>query len=78
MLAKEEELDKVEQEIRSLSAKQEQFITLKQQLEIKQHESKLLTQNLQQTSHYRMQEEIGNLETEIGLFFYFFYKQTIE
>ncbi|RZC38547.1 structural maintenance of chromosomes protein 2, partial [Asbolus verrucosus] len=62
---KEQELESIEAEIREMSRKQNSYMTLKQQLEIKQHEIHLIKQRLQHTSHYRRQEEIENLKTEI-------------
>ncbi|KAK5648752.1 hypothetical protein RI129_003644 [Pyrocoelia pectoralis] len=63
--AKEQELLQIEQQIRQKSGTQEQYASLKQQLEIKQHELTLLQQCLQQTTHHQRQQEVNDIEQSI-------------
>ncbi|RZF41522.1 hypothetical protein LSTR_LSTR000236 [Laodelphax striatellus] len=61
----EEELRKVTAEISSLTNVARRYSDLKQKLELKQHETDLLRQRMQQTSHHQYQEEVDNLKKEI-------------
>lgn len=46
---------------------QSQYTQLKQKLELKQHELRLIEQRLQQTEHHRQQEEVNNLKKQMGM-----------
>uniref|UniRef100_A0A1Y1M3E5 Structural maintenance of chromosomes protein n=1 Tax=Photinus pyralis TaxID=7054 RepID=A0A1Y1M3E5_PHOPY len=63
--AKEMELYQIENRIREMSGTQEQYLTLKRQLEIKQHELQVLQQCLQQTTHHQRQEEVNEIKRNI-------------
>ncbi|XP_044253418.1 structural maintenance of chromosomes protein 2 [Tribolium madens] len=63
--AKEHEFEKIESEIREIGLKEEQFMTYRRELELKEHELNLITERLQQSTYYQHKEEIANLEKEI-------------
>lgn len=64
---KQNELTQIEQEIQQMSATHQQFTTLNERYELRQHELGLLQQRLQQTTHHQQQEEIQRLAQTIGI-----------
>ncbi|XP_025830258.1 structural maintenance of chromosomes protein 2 [Agrilus planipennis] len=63
---KENELMKIENEVKKMLIFQEQFATLSQQLELRQHELGVVQQRFQQTAHHQQQVEINELQNKIG------------
>lgn len=64
---KQNELTQIEEEIQRTSATHQQFMTLNERYELRQHELGLLRQRLQQTTHHQQQEEIQRLTQTIGI-----------
>lgn len=63
------ELDEMEDEIGRMGQARDRWVTARDQLEVKRHQLGTMQKMLQQTSHYRLQEEIQELRQKIGEFF---------
>lgn len=63
----EQEFQQLDHEIKQMMNYQTQYNQLKQKLEFKQHELKLIEQRLQQTEHHRQQEEVNDLVKQMGM-----------
>lgn len=71
MATKERELAQINGEINQLSGIQENYNTVKRQLDLTRHELNLIKQRLQQSTHHRQQEEVNNLKIQIGELYIF-------
>lgn len=61
----EQERNGCQNKITQMLSKQNEYVALKEKLDMKQHEFNLLNARLQQTSDFRHKEEIANLKSEI-------------
>ncbi|XP_067679791.1 structural maintenance of chromosomes protein 2-like [Haliotis asinina] len=63
--SKRDQLQKVEKELASIKSTSEKFTQLKQQYELKNHESELVKARLEQSTHHQQLEEITSLSNSI-------------
>lgn len=65
----EKELKRIDEQLREIEQFDEvhqKWVTLSDQLKVKQHELAVLEKVMKNTWHYKLQEEIQNLKQEIG------------